>query len=263
MPATWFTALLACHGADPDWDLTALQSWRLADLPAPQVIVRVTAGDAPALEVVLDADLPCPIPLARAVTARVGDREMTAIPGDIYGTGVGRACQQPAFVLPLAAVPDAPAVDLTLDDGQTRWTITLARPTAARALTPVAATVQAGATLEAAVSPPEDHWIPDSARAAAVTVRLTARSAPPDAPCVAEHEGPLPAEPGPAIALAVPADFCPGPAWLSLSGSQRRSAVRACPPGVGCRFALSGFLAPIDVLPPTEPATTPLPSPPI
>jgi hypothetical protein len=263
MLATWISALIACHGADPDWDLTALQSWRLADLPAPQLIVRATAGDAPALEVVLDADLPCPIPLARAVTARVGDREMTAIPGDLYGTGVGRACQQPAFVLPLAAVPDAPAVDLTLEDGQTRWTLTLARPTAARTLTPVAPTVHAGATLAAAVGPPEDRWIPDSARAAAVTVRLTARSAPPDATCVTEHEGPLGAAPPAAIPLSVPADFCPGPAWLSLSGSQRRSAVRACPPGVGCRFEMSGFLAPIDVLPPVEAPTTPLPSPPI
>ena len=135
--------------------------------------------------------------------------------------------------------------------------------TRARTLTPVAPTVHAGATLEAAVGPPEDRWIPDSARAAAVTVRLTARSAPPDATCVTEHEGPLGAAPPAAIPLSVPADFCPGPAWLSLSGSQRRSAVRACPPGVGCRFEMSGFLAPIDVLPPVEAPTTPLPSPPI
>jgi hypothetical protein len=221
-------------------------SYDLADLPGPRLVVQVGADE---LTIALEGDLPCPIPVSSAVEGELAGVPLALRQGSIHGTGMGAACLPTVLTAPRAAIPAGP-VALTVHDGRTTWEIALADVLAERALVPTGP-VAPGGTLEVEVSPASDRWIPDPAGAAPTALLLTSRAPQPDS--TAEFESPVPATPGPRLALEVPAAFCSGPAFVALSTSARRSAVQACPEGVTCRFDPGGFAAVVEVVPAAPP----------
>lgn len=258
MRRAWLAVLCAClppnvggcDGADPEWDLYPLESWYLADLPRPVLVAEVVGqGAERALQVRVDAGLPCPIPLATAVTARAGDRPMVAVPGDKRGNGIGLSCRNPTFRIPASELGAPRRLDVTLTDGRTTWVLGLAAPADARTVVPEAAAVAPGGPVRVRVTPPEDRWIADPAGAMPSMLLLTSREPDVARRCTREHAQLLPAEPGDVLELTVPSGFCAGPAFVGLSASTRRQGVTACPTGVACRFETSGFVAPVDVGP--------------
>lgn len=251
MRRAWLGVLCACNGADPEWDVYALESWYLADLPRPVLVAEVVGSAADrALLVRLDADLPCPIPLASAVVARAGDRPMTATPGEKRGNGIGLSCRNPTFRISASELGDPRGLDVTLTDGRTTWVLGLAAPATARTVVPESPSVAIAQPVRLSVTPPEDRWIADPPGALPSTVQLTSREADLARKCVREHAQLLPELPGDLLEVTPPSDFCTGPAYVGLSGSTRRMAVTACPSGVTCRFETSGFVAEVEIRPP-------------
>ena len=240
----------ACHGADPDWDMYALQSWKLADLPDPILTVEVVGkGAAAVLEVRLDAGIPCPIPLATAVVAHAGGILMGAVPGDKRGNGIGLSCSNPIFRLPVSQLAASDTMDIVLEDGNTRWAVSLSAPLTPRDVIPDRASVAPGQNIRVHVTPSTDRWIADPAGAMPSTLQLTSQQNDPQATCTREAAVPVPPTPSDPLEISVPADFCPGSAFIGLSSSSRRLAVLACPLQVSCYFEISGFVAEITILP--------------
>lgn len=232
--------LFACHGADPEWDLYPLMSYALADLPTPRLVFQRTPSE---LTVVPEGDLPCPIPLSGSVRGQAGAERMVLRPGSIHGTGLGSACIPSLLAIPRDRVPPGP-LGVEITDGNTTWEVTLADPLAERRLV-VRGSVVAGAPLEVALTPTTDRWV--ETPPGRDPTRLVLAAVTPGASCRSEAEevvGPIPSGD---LIFAVPADFCPGPAYLTLSTSLRRSAVLACPAGVPCHFDPGGFAASVEV----------------